>query len=376
MKKKVLSFALIPLLALALSSCNNANIKTTSTKTEITTSKISVEERVHEVINGKERSIYFDGTMDEYLTYHPIKTSFEWNTNTLYILDSKGIYKYNDNYYSKPKSVIVPESIKKIPNYLFHAFTQIEEVTFHDSLESIGDYAFSKTSIKTINIPSSVKDTGYYSFSFCSNLSSLTLNEGLELINCYSFFNCALKNVSIPNTVKTIASDAFLGNQIEGELVIPSSVTSIEAAAFMFNDITSVKIGSGLNSLGLQVFLGSNSLVTIEIDSNNKKYYSLSNTLVEKEGDILVLSNKDSLIPDGIKEIGENAFISTEVKSITIPKSVTSIFKNAFFYCVSLEELRYDGTVEEFEKISLHQDWNKDLDISYVICSNGNFNIE
>ncbi len=57
-------------------------------------------------------------------------------------------------------------------------------------------------------------------------------------------------------------------------------------------------------------------------------------------------------IPEGVKTIGEDAFyFCPKLKSVTIPSSVTSIGEDAFSDCTNLNNIKYNGTESEWEKI-------------------------
>jgi hypothetical protein len=102
------------------------------------------------------------------------------------------------------------------------------------------------------------------------------------------------------------------------------------------------------------------------------------------------------IIPHNIVDIRERSFYETDLTEITIPEGVQSIYtlafarcKNLLFVtiphsiefidravftgCESLVEIRYNGTIEEWNKIDRHDKW---LSISSVltaklICKDG-----
>lgn len=102
------------------------------------------------------------------------------------------------------------------------------------------------------------------------------------------------------------------------------------------------------------------------------------------------------IIPHNIVDIRERAFYETDLTEITIPEGVQSIYtfafarcKNlvfvtiphsidfidraSFINCESLAEVRYNGTIEEWNKIDRHDKW---LSISHLltaklICEDG-----
>ena len=59
-------------------------------------------------------------------------------------------------------------------------------------------------------------------------------------------------------------------------------------------------------------------------------------------------------IPDGVTEIGEDAFWGHNLKSITIPNSITYIAPQAFGYCDNLTDVYFNGTEDEWKKISVN----------------------
>ena len=65
------------------------------------------------------------------------------------------------------------------------------------------------------------------------------------------------------------------------------------------------------------------------------------------------------IIEDGVTGIGKQAFFGCKsLTSVIIPNSVTSIGSFAFYYCLNIEQLTFDGTAEEWEKVEKGEDWN------------------
>ena len=60
-------------------------------------------------------------------------------------------------------------------------------------------------------------------------------------------------------------------------------------------------------------------------------------------------SEKNLTLPEGIKEIGENAFYEGNINLVSIPSSVIRIGNNAFYSCKDLDEVLFaeDSHLEE-----------------------------
>ena len=79
-------------------------------------------------------------------------------------------------------------------------------------------------------------------------------------------------------------------------------------------------------------------------------------------------------LPDTIVEIGESAFSDYEFDSlqkINIPRSVKIIGDYAFEGCHNLTSIIYEGTIEEWKKISKGYNWNYGVPAIYLQCSDG-----
>ena len=73
-----------------------------------------------------------------------------------------------------------------------------------------------------------------------------------------------------------------------------------------------------------------------------------------------------------VTSIGESAFEGCSLLSdITIPANVTSIGVHAFKGCSSLTDINYRGTIEQWEEITLDDEWNKKVPAKVISFTDG-----
>ncbi len=224
-----------------------------------------------------------------------------------------------------------------------------------DGVTIIGKNAFVYcNSLLEVYLPNSVISLGDGCFSFCNSLVNIHLSENLTEIGENAFVGCAVKSVTIPN-----------------------GVVSIGRSAFSFcNSLETVKIGVSLKNITGEVFEYS-SLKNIEIDKENEYFTCIDGNLYSKDGKILVLYAAGKIstrfeIPHGVSSIGVSAFgKNVSLTHIYIPKTLKRIDNGAFLDLIALENIAFEGTIEEWNEIEKYSGWNNGVPATKVICSDG-----
>ena len=225
-------------------------------------------------------------------------------------------------------SVSLPNTLISIGDFAFHNCIGLISIDFGNRLNSIGQEAFVLcTALEHIELPETLTQLKKEAFVGCSGLTgSITIPPHLIIVEEGVFTNCKFSSVVISEGVKTIKSRAFFNCPLVS-IQIPSSVTSISSTAFY-------------HSLGYQ-------FQYIVVDEANPVYDSRDhcNALINTTTNTLMIGSKYAFIPNGITTIGNSAFYSIDLDSITIPNTVERIEFAAFAGCDHLTTITIPSSV-------------------------------
>jgi hypothetical protein len=265
------------------------------------------------------------------------------------------------SYKGTETNVVIPSVIGKT------AVTVIGNEAF--SASSFGRKASNyeiRKKITSIIIPEGVKEIWSWAFSCCESLVTVTLPDTLKTISNYAFSSCEkLKDISIPKGIKTIDPSAFSGCDslkdengfavVDGFLLgyygydsslripdVVKYVVSLLGKYSSFNkSITEIILPEGLENIGEGAFENSTELESISIPSSVK---TIGKKAFFKSG-IETIELKE-----GLKTIGAEAFAHTPLNSVKIPQSVVKIGPQAFFSCRKLKDVYISEKTVKFGK--------------------------
>ena len=149
------------------------------------------------------------------------------------------------------------------------------------------------------------------------NIPETVGNKTVTRIGANAFKDKDLVHVTLPKTVTTIEAGAFEGNKLE-TINIPISVTTIGANAFEGNKLETINIPTNVTTIGDGAFKN-NGLTEIIFVAPTGRHVatqesSLSISASAFEGNKLTTLT----IPAYIQHIGERAFASNQLVSVTI----------------------------------------------------------
>lgn len=229
------------------------------------------------------------------------------------------------------------------------------------------DVKYLEENTKKVVINDGVTGIGSYTFCDYSNLTEITLPNSLTRIGSASFANCeSLTNIPTPDSVTSIGESAFSGTgftqipnfknvkSIEEEtyahchnltnIIVPSSIETISKNAFyLCQKLTSVEIKDNVKYINYTAFseVNDNTILagkfsSISVSENNQYFSSQDGILFNKNKTELVKfpegkTDEQYVIPSTVTKISDRAFEHcVNLKDVTIPDGITEIGLEAF----------------------------------------------
>ncbi len=254
-------------------------------------------------------------------------------------------------------SVQMSNSVISIGESAFQGCHNLTSVKMSDNLTSIGQFAFQECyNLASITIPRGVTDIEWV-FGGCNGFTKVVINSNAIMSKNYNagsslsrYFGYQVKEYVLGEEVTAIGNNAFYGCGGLTSIIIPMNVTSIGDDAFHnCTSLTSVNIPKNVTSIGENAFHSCSGLTTIQVESGNTVYDSRENcnAIIKTADNTLLFGCQNTVIPNSVETIGENAFYScTGLTSISIPDGVTTIGYSSFCGCMALTSVSIPNSVK------------------------------
>ncbi len=291
------------------------------------------------------------------------------------------------------EKVTMSNNITKLGVGAFWQDRELKSITLSNNIEIIDSIAFhgcNAVEFDRLVLPTKLKRINSKAFEDCWNIKEIIWNQNLEYIGQYAFSNCGISKIALPSSIRRIDDYAFLGCRDATEIDLPNGLEYIGNGVINCTVIEQIHIPTSVNHVGNSAF-GSYEIKEISVSSDNKYYCSLDGVLFnkdmtelvyyprKKEGTQYIVPNtveyieclqgnflKYLIIPDnvstlgkdcfyglkaqiygcqGLTEIPEDAFNSSNLSSFKISDKAKTIYPTAFGECTNLKQITLGESV-------------------------------
>ena len=301
--------------------------------------------------------------------------------------------------------IVIPDGVTTIGGSAFSNNVRLQTVSLNNTskLKTIGDSAFSNSGLLRFDVTARVEYLNGSAFFGATSLANINvakenknflsddgvlhnktkstvvaypagksgeyvLPNGVTKIGGAAFGYAKLKNIDF-NNVTSIDGSAFARSSLEN-VVLTDKITAIGKESFAYcANLSSLTIGGGLTTLPEKAFVGTLSLVSVEIPSN---IVSIGGKAFSESGlRTLTFAENSQLL-----EIGISAFAGCGIQSVVFPQSLFVIGGGAFANNFALSSvtfaqnsnLQYIGKKAFMNAVSLTQ-----IDLPNKLVSLGEF---
>lgn len=166
---------------------------------------------------------------------------------------------------------------------------------------SIGNGAFKEcTEVLSVVLPDTITSISDFAFEGCTKLKSINLPQSIISIGQWAFIHCEnIESLEFPDKIEIINGYTCEGCLKLSKVSLPKNLKKVESGAFR----------------------------------NCPKLKALS-------------------FPQGVTNLGANSFAGTGITSITLPRTISTIYWDTFSYCSELEEFNAEEGISIFGGIS------------------------
>lgn len=167
--------------------------------------------------------------------------------------------------------------------------------------------------------------------------------------------------------IKHVPNDCFGFLKITS-IVLPDNIKSVGESAFQnCRELEKIILSNNLTFIGTQAFYCCKKLKTIDLPQSleNISLCAFRESGLEK-----------IVIPEQVETLKEEIFYQcTDLKYVFLPKGIRFIEVKAFSQCISLKEIHYGGTEEQWEDIVKEYYWDDDTPLETIHCKDGDIEL-
>lgn len=163
-------------------------------------------------------------------------------------------------------NIVMPSTVVGIYNNVFDGCTSLSNVKFNDRYTTLGHHVFKNCPLAAVTFPNTLNSIGEYAFE-STKLETVDLsNTQITSLPNGSFYNCQqLNDVKLPIALTDIGERAFYQSTI-ASITFPSSLQKIDAWAFQYTQLTNVVIPTKTGHIGDGAFSDNANLKTVVVN--------------------------------------------------------------------------------------------------------------
>lgn len=251
-----------------------------------------------------------------------------------------------ENYKHYISSGIIENGVKNIGGCTFGDCNYLSSVSIANSVIYIGNQAFyGCDNLKNVCIPNSVTNIGSMAFSICTSIEKISIPDSVTNIGYYAFSDCyELKSIAMPDSVTSIGENVFSDCSKDLQIIcVPGSYAETYA---INNGIKSCNYGFEYyiledGTVEITNYYGNDLNVIIPDYIFTRPVTAIQKWLFANNTDIQSVT-----IPDTVSTIPRGAFYNcAELKTVTMGDNVTEIGESAFEKCLFLENINLSSSL-------------------------------
>lgn len=259
------------------------------------------------------------------------------------------------DYRGSVKKVEISSGITSVGDYAFSNCTQLSEISIPETVSTIGKYAFyhcdaldillprtitvikasafEKSGMTQLRVYQEMSEIGDSAFRN-SKLSNLTFEEGTTVALASGPYGCfcenaLLESVEIPGTIH-LGNHAFSKCTGLKRVVFGEGITNIGVTLNECSNIEKLVVPASMTNCGVGCFYGLRKLRSAGPIGSGCDFEYGWDTQIPDYAFYGCFGIESIVFPDTITHFGYNAFLYTKIKDFTVPKSLSSIYKNCF----------------------------------------------
>ena len=209
--------------------------------------------------------------------------------------------------------------LRNIGSYAFNSCPKLTDFGPTGQLQTIGDFAFAFTNISEFVMPVNIRQLGHAPFAGCTNLTRFFMNP-----NPYYDSRDGCKAI-IETSTNTLIEYLACSNSI------PSSVKVIGSYAMCGDYFTSFTIPEGVECISEYGFYNCKKLENVILPKTLKK--------IETAAFIYCSGLTSITIPNNVTSLGAAFWSCHNLTTVTVYAPSCSLETNPFMYCTSLEKI-------------------------------------